>query len=186
MALPSKYIRSPNISHHFHCHHAGQATVISPLDRRQSLLTLLPASTWASPPLPPSPCAPSGTCHSSVQSRCDAFPLRSKAWPHLLYLPSPLSLLQPLGPPCRSSSMPGTLPPQDLCTAPPTSAWKVLQMSARLTLTSFTFAPTSSQGTHPGRPISSCNLHLPLARAPALLIPFPSPLPFSPSPLPSP
>lgn len=69
MALPSKYIRSPNISHHCHCHHPGQATVLSPLDGRHGLLTLLLASTCA-PPL--NPCAPPVTgvtpCHSLAQS----------------------------------------------------------------------------------------------------------------------
>lgn len=44
LALPSKYVRSPNISHRFHCRHPGQATVISPLDYCHGLPTfpLLP------------------------------------------------------------------------------------------------------------------------------------------------
>lgn len=52
-------------------------------------------------------------------------------------LPVPSPLLPPLCSPCGSSSVPGTLPPQDLCTAAPTSAWNVLQTPAWLAPTSF-------------------------------------------------
>lgn len=155
LALPSKYVRSPNISHRSHCRHPGQATVISPLDYchgpQPSPCFHFPSPGQGDPFIMSQMMSlfcpkPSSASHFILNKS----PWFSKAarvppyavWPQLLHFPSPLR--------CSSHSALLVVPQvsQDLCTAAPTSAWNVLQTPAWLAPASFKHRhswPISSQ-----------------------------------------